>query len=261
MRIGRSTIRIAGRSVPFERIRSRRARLLRLEYCLERGVVAVLPPGTGEPQLQRFITARRQWLRTHIEALAPIDDAFPRRPLMAGRRLLYLGRPHLLRINRGDGSCARVLRREGVIHLALPRRDAPDPVEVLERWYRRQARAYLTARVDVWAERLGLSYRGIAIRNQKRRWGSCTTGRRLSFNWRLMLAPPRVVDYVVVHELTHIEQMSHSPAYWRKIAARCPNYRAFEAWLGCYGPVLTLGREPDGRRCHGRLQAPPWGGR
>ena len=162
---------------------------------------------------------------------------------------------------RRGAAVERVARQHGVLEVRAPAGGKREPEEVLRAWYRARARAHLKARLDHFAERLGTSYRRLTVRAQRRRWGSCSSGRRISLNWRLILAPPDVVDYVIVHELTHMEEMSHSARYWRLVAARCPNHRAFDAWLSTCGPVLTLERGPDLRHQLARIQPPTWGGR
>ena len=91
-----------------------------------------------------------------------------------------------------------------------------------------------------YADIMGIDYGRITIRNQKTRWGSCSSKGTLSFNWRLMLAPPAVLDYVVVHELCHLTHMDHSPAFWQAVEAVCPDYRNLRKWLKEHGNELVL---------------------
>ena len=111
------------------------------------------------------------------------------------------------------------------------------------------------------AARIGLRYRRLTVRTLRTAWGLCNDRRSLTLNWRLVMAPPRVIDYVILHELTHLEYLEHTPRFWRRMERRCPNYRAFEEWIARFGPVLDLEREPDLRRRDGRLRAPLWGAR
>ena len=117
---------------------------------------------------------------------------------------------------------------------------AGDPREALERWYRRQARAEVAPRLDAACARAGTRYTGLTIRGQRTRWASCSSSGAMSFNWRLLLAPPEILDYVVEHEVCHIEVMDHSPRFWRLLASRSPDWREHSAWLRRYGSTLTL---------------------
>jgi predicted metal-dependent hydrolase len=112
--------------------------------------------------------------------------------------------------------------------------------EALERWYRRAARAEIAPRLDAATARAGTRYTGLTIRGQRTRWASCSSSGAMSFNWRLLLAPAPVLDYVVEHEVCHLEVMDHSPRFWRLLSARVPDFREHSAWLRRYGATLHL---------------------
>ena len=107
-----------------------------------------------------------------------------------------------------------------------------------------KACTYIPGRVAHFAPLVGVTYGRITIRNQRTRWGSCSSKGNLNFNCLLMLTPPEVIDYVVVHELCHRKQMNHSAAFWREVASCLPDYAAQRAWLREHGPAL-LGRLPE----------------
>jgi hypothetical protein len=107
---------------------------------------------------------------------------------------------------------------------------------------RRAVRELVAMVVEEEAPALGVSYRRIEVRDQKTRWGSCSTRGTLSFNWRLVLAPFEVLDYVVVHELCHLVEPNHSRRFWRLVERRRPGYRAQSEWLDAYGPELLAFR-------------------
>ena len=110
----------------------------------------------------------------------------------------------------------------------------------LEKRYIEAAREYFPKRVAYFLPLTGGSYERITIRDQKTRWGSCSAKGTLSFNWRLMLAPPAVLDYVVVHELCHLTHMDHSAAFWALVEQVCPDYRTHRKWLKEHGQELVL---------------------
>lgn len=113
------------------------------------------------------------------------------------------------------------MRQQACIHL-----DAKQEKELRER-----AKSVLTQRVGYFARQIGVTYGKITVRDQKTRWGSCSQAGNLNFNFRLILAPPEVLDYVVVHELCHRRQMNHSAQFWQEVAQVLPDYRARKAWL------------------------------
>jgi predicted metal-dependent hydrolase len=112
--------------------------------------------------------------------------------------------------------------------------------DALERWYRRAARAEIAPRLDAAVARAGTSYSRLTIRAQRTRWGSCSTTGAMSFNWRLLLAPEAVLDYVIEHEVCHLEVMDHSSRFWALLESRVPDWRDHAKWLRRYGSTLVL---------------------
>jgi len=129
----------------------------------------------------------------------------------------------------------RVHRRGDV--LLVPERRTE---EALERWYRRAARTEIGPRLDAAVARAGTSYTGLTIRGQRTRWASCSSTGGMSFNWRLLLAPEAVLDYVIEHEVCHLEVMDHSPRFWRLLESRVPDWRDHARWLRRYGSTLVI---------------------
>lgn len=133
-------------------------------------------------------------------------------------------------------------------HLKLSAAQASRPVsdltpsqrEALQKRYVEAAKEYFPKRVAYFQQFTGGTYTRITIRDQKTRWGSCSAKGTLSFNWRLMLAPPAILDYVVVHELCHLTHMNHSKAFWDAVAAVCPDYLSARKWLREHGHELIL---------------------
>ncbi len=116
----------------------------------------------------------------------------------------------------------------------------PDYVKdpALEQAYRSQAKARLEERAAYFASRMGVSYQRISVRAAKTRWGSCSAKGNLNFHWKLILMPPQVLDYVVVHELAHRKEMNHSPAFWAEVEKILPDYRERRKWLKTYGQTV-----------------------
>jgi predicted metal-dependent hydrolase len=112
--------------------------------------------------------------------------------------------------------------------------------EALERWYRRAARAEIGPRLDAAVARAGTAYSGLTIRAQRTRWASCSSNGAMSFNWRLLLAPEAVLEYVIEHEVCHLEVMDHSPRFWRLLESRVPDWRDHSRWLRRYGSTLVI---------------------
>lgn len=112
-------------------------------------------------------------------------------------------------------------------------------LEVLEKRYRNAARIRFEERVAYFHPLTGGRYTSVTVRNQKTRWGSCSSRGTLSFNYRLIFAPPAVLDYVVVHELCHLTHMNHSKDFWNMVASVMPEYKVYRQWLRDHGHELT----------------------
>jgi predicted metal-dependent hydrolase len=194
--------------------------------------------GSGEVSVT---LPRRAPLRAADEAVKELAPWIERRRLALARAAAEVARtpgtvPYLgdeLRLVPQPGR-TRAHRRGD--QLLVPAGD----LEAIERWYRRAARAEIAPRLDAAVARAGTSYTTLTIRGQKTRWASCSSTGAMSFNWRLLLATEAVLDYVVEHEVCHLEVMDHSPRFWRLLEQRAPDWREHAAWLRRYGPTLRL---------------------
>ncbi|MEI6666394.1 MAG: SprT family zinc-dependent metalloprotease, partial [Chloroflexota bacterium] len=140
-----------------------------------------------------------------------------------------------LTVVHSGGVKSVVHRKDGVLRVSGPA-EAAD--EAIDRWYRREARTRLEEAVARHAEQLGIRYERVTIRDQRTRWGSCSTRGTLSFSWRLVLAPPEVLEYVVVHELLHVREANHSRAFWHLLDVHRPGWKAQAQWLRTHGHEL-----------------------
>ena len=209
--------------------RSPRARRIRVTVDPGRGIEVVLPRRAAEREAAAAVRELRPWIERRLQELERARAAVQAR----GETLPYLGEVlHLV----AESGRSRVHRRGG--ELLVPA--GPDRAVALERWYRRAARAEITPRLDRACEASGTRYSGLTIRSQRTRWASCSRTGAMSFNWRLLLAPEAVLDYVVWHEVCHLEVHDHSPRFWALLAGRCPDYRRHVRWLRRHGATLVL---------------------
>jgi predicted metal-dependent hydrolase len=209
--------------------RSDRARRVRVRVDPARGVEVVLPRRAPEREAAAAIRELRPWIERRMAELARTRAAVAAR----GANVPYLGDTLQLVF---EHERTRVHRRGTT--LLVP--GGEDHRPALERWYRRRARAEIAPRLDAATAAVGARYGGLTIRGQRTRWASCSAGGAMSFNWRLLLAPAPVLNYVVWHEVCHLEVMDHSPRFWSLLAERCPDYRAHAAWLRRNGATLVL---------------------
>jgi predicted metal-dependent hydrolase len=234
----RREIELDGRRVSYTLRRSARARYLRADIGLRTGLRVTLPDGLNEARVETFLRSRRVWVLRALTRLERLAMLIPDRTLDHGTTVPYLG--SLLTLNLSTGRPARVGRLGDSLIVHTPRRTRAAVHAALVEWYRGEAGRILGAYAREMAARHGLHFRKIIIRDQKRRWGSCSTNGTLSFNWRLMLAPESVGRYLVAHELAHRAHPDHSRRFWVKVAEICPDFRQEERWLKKNGVGLVL---------------------
>jgi predicted metal-dependent hydrolase len=210
--------------------RSDRARRVRVTVDAVRGVEVVLPRRAPEREAAAAIRELRPWIERRVAELAGARAAVAAR----GDTVPYLGRS--LALVTDSPRRSRVVRRGDV--LFVPSDEKREPA--LERWYRRAARAEIEPRLERACALAGTSYSRLTIRGQRTRWASCSRSGAMSFNWRLLLAPEPVLDYVIWHEVCHLEVMDHSSRFWRLLASRSPGYRDQVRWLRVNGATLVL---------------------
>jgi predicted metal-dependent hydrolase len=214
--------------IPYTVRRSPRAQRVRVSVDPHRGVEVVLPARAREREAAAAVAELRPWIERRLHEAAAVRARVRER---AGT-VPYLGRALTLVPEAGR---TRVHRRDDA--LLVP---DGDPAPALERWFRRAARAEIVPRADEASAAVGRPYTALTIRNQRTRWGSCSATGALSFNWRLLLAPEEVLDYVVWHEACHLAVLDHSPGFWRLLAAHRPGYRGPRRWLRAHGATLVL---------------------
>lgn len=178
-----------------------------------------------------------------IEPNEPIEPVYFVRHRRARRYVLRVESDGRLRVTIPRGGSRREAEafvQRNIDWIVRQRTRAQAELRPLEdeRAVRQHARRELPARLLELARRHGVAVTRVSVRNQRSRWGSCGRDGHICLNWRLVLMPPSVRDYVLVHELMHLRRMDHSPAYWKMVAAACPDYREARDWLRRHGPSL-----------------------
>lgn len=235
-----------GESLGVEVRESRRARRLRLTVSAEGPPVLVVPVGTRSGEVRRMLRDNRAWMERKTAELRRRDARRPRLGLAQPGAICLHGAPVPVLWRPEARPVARLTSRG----LAVGG-DRAGALGAIERWYRREARERISVAVEREASALGVHPTRLSVRDQRTRWGSCSESGALSFSWRLLLAPPEILDYVVVHELCHMRRLDHSPAFWSLVAAARPGYKAHVRWLrnhgpelGTYDPSIALRRPP-----------------
>jgi predicted metal-dependent hydrolase len=234
-------VTLRGRSIPYRITISERARRLRLVIRQETGLEVILPCGVPLTAHEAFLHEKEAWILATLDRLERQTSAAAPQPLVSGRSLSFAGRKLTLEVRAGAPSGRfRVALAGDVLTLTLPVADDETARRALEIWFRKQAPVVFAERLGMYNARYGYRYGRVSIKEQKSRWGSCSRLGNLNFNWRLLLAPLSVLDYVVVHELCHLKEMNHSARFWQLVASTCPDYMAQRRWLRQHGHELRI---------------------
>lgn len=218
---------------------SHRARRLRFEVRPGNGLEVTTPPGVSVARIEAVMREKTHWITTMLVRYAQPPRSVVEIPLQSGAILPFAGGYLRLALDPSfSGKRTGAVMEEGKLRLFVKSPSSETLRDSLEAWYRRQGRRVFAERVAYWNTQFGFSYGRIAIRDQKSRWGSCSRQGNLNFNWRLLLAPLAVLDYIVIHELAHLKEGNHSPRFWELVAEKCPDYRAHREWLRLHGPEL-----------------------
>ena len=209
--------------------RSPRARRVRVRIEPDGSLLVTLPQAAKASEADDAIAQLGDWIAQRRENLQLARSALARPP----GTLPYLG--ELLTVSEQAGRTRAHRSGDELLVPADQRRDA-----AIERWYRRNAKSEVLARLAPALAALGAKSGSISIRDQRTRWGSCSSSGALSFNWRLLLGPPELLDYVVWHEACHLVVLDHSPRFWSLLELHSPNYREPRDWLRRNGAALQL---------------------
>jgi len=215
-------------------IRSQR-RTIALQVCPDATVIIRAPFRVSDTYINRFVESKRRWIARKQEFVRQHRRSAPTRQFVAGEEFMYLGQTYKLYIQ--DAQRAPLIFNNG-FHLSSKRQDRARPEFI--KWYRQQARTVITDRVNFYSSQAGLQYQQIKISSAQKRWGSCSRGDNLNFSWRLVMAPPAMIDYVVAHEVAHLEHKNHSRNFWNTVMALDPDYKQRRKWLRVNGHLLEL---------------------
>lgn len=231
--------RINGQTITYTVRRSLRARHVRLEVRRQTGLTVVVPRSYRIGQLPGLLKSKERWISTSLARCGYFGAPYAAKELESGDTVPYLGRDLKLvkRENNGEVdnvtlegdtlAVSHLLFKNGILESAL------------EKWYRAEAARLINERAARLSSDMGVHCKRIVIRGQKTRWGSCSRKKNLSFNWKLMMAPEPVIDYVVIHELAHLKEMNHSRRFWELVGQHCHRWRECRKWLRQHEEDLT----------------------
>lgn len=235
--IAQREVSLDGRPVTFIVRRSLVARQVRFEIRPASGLSVIIPRRCSLDRVDDMVRSKARWILSRIDRLNDHTPDPAASRLENGATVFYLGRPVRVVACEPDGVTNS--RLEGESLLIAPARLNDSLEASAEKWFRSQASNILGEKAHAAAARLGVQFKGMIVRGQRTRWGSCSQNGTLSFNWRLIMAPEAVLDYVVVHEVAHLKEMNHTRRFWSLVAEHCPSWHQHRRWLNDHGHELS----------------------
>jgi predicted metal-dependent hydrolase len=224
------SVLLDGCSVHYTLKRSNRARYGRLEVGSESGLTVVVPAGYKIDRVRLFILPKHRWITEKLGKYGYLESTQKQQGLKPGDSLPYLGRNMRIETRESPDHAGDVRLCQQSLVVSVSPGNARINM-ALEKWYRDEAEKKIRIMVDGLCGRMGLSYNRVKLKGQRTIWGSCSPRHNLNFNWRLVMTPEPVIEYVLVHELAHLREMNHSPRFWKIVEQYCPRWREHRRWL------------------------------
>jgi predicted metal-dependent hydrolase len=210
------------------------------------GMIVVTAPHQAEPiDIEKFISEKKIWIYQKLRQKKSLNREKPKREFVNGQGFLYLGKSYRLKITddakvkSGSSQKAAPLRLwHGYFELAGSKK--ADARNHFISWYRKQIKKQLKERIPRYDKRIGVTVKSIRISDLGHRWASCGRNGNVNFNWRSVMAPIWVLDYILVHELVHLVERTHTDRFWRLAARVMPDYEEHACWLNENGADLDL---------------------
>ena len=204
-----------------------------MQITVERSGELILsaPPHVGIARLRAFAWDKRFWIYTKLAEKDRLHRHVPRKEFVDGEGFLYLGRSYRLKLVDEQNMPLKLASGRFCLH----RGALSKAREHFVSWYCERACAWLSERVAEYQSRMEVAPAGIKVQNLGYRWGSCGKGSWLYFHWKTILLPARIAEYVVVHEIAHLHERHHTPAFWLRVERAMPDYARRKAWLAEHG--------------------------
>jgi predicted metal-dependent hydrolase len=236
------SITLGDMKINYKIIRSKR-KTMGIIIDPDKGVIIRSPQNVSEEKIEEVVKKKSSWLLQKLDKVDEIKPAPAPLEYMSGEKLMYLGRRYRLKVKKYDKKKVKVKFYQGKFIVKEPA-DLDNRKEAIRdkviAWYRQRADQKIEERVKKYKDKIGVEPNKVRVKKQKKRWGSCSSKGNLNFNWKLIMAPMSIVDYIVVHELVHFKHSNHSREFWQTVAAVIDDYEQRQEWLRVNGRKLDI---------------------
>lgn len=230
--------------IPYELNISTRAQ--RITIRVREGQVKVsIPVGVTERQVQKFVSSKQQWIFKHWQQYQEQQTFNTRKTYKSGQIFPYRGRNLTIQVGEHKYKTIGVQLIKDSLWIYFPEKTPlgkrPDYIkEALIFWYKKEARQLFRDKLGHYAGVMGVEYQAFRIKEQKTRWGSCSAQRNINLNWKVIMAPDVVIDYLIIHELAHLKYLNHSRDFWDLVSEHMKDYKQWKKWLKDHGRDLEV---------------------
>ncbi len=241
-----ASLKLGKTIIPYEERKSKRIKRISIRVTPDKVRVSA-PARATKREILAFIDKNSQWiLENWLKLQETILKPSPRF-YESGVKVPYLGKDLEVRITETEQRMIKIRyeTESGSLNIAIPQGINNEQKQegirgILEKWYKQKARGIFQEKLDTWSGVMGLTYNQFRLKEQKTRWGSCSSLGNINLNWRAIMAPECVIDYLVIHELSHLRYLNHSQDFWSYVARYCPEHGAKKKWLRENGHILIL---------------------
>jgi hypothetical protein len=229
--------RFGDREIEYRIKRGKRKKSVAISISDAAQVVVLVPQSLNKEKIQEIVQKKARWILEKQTYFKRLKDLFPEKELISGEQFLFAGRKYRLKVREVEEECAIEPLMQGrrliiFVNKGLSKEIRKEIIkEKLVKWYFSSASELVAQRLRRYRNMLNIEPAGIIIRNQQKRWGSCSNSGVLRFNWRIAMAPISIIDYVIVHELCHLKEKNHSREFWRQVSLAVPDYQKRRKWL------------------------------
>lgn len=225
--------------VPIKIEKSRR-KTIAINIVYDGSVLVKAPLFMTDEAIGEFLMKKSSWISKKLQEVAALDLSAMKVSFKDGSTFYYLGQELTLSIESITSKVCMIKKMENKLVVYTNSDDQELIRTLVNKWYRLRAQEIINERVRSYSQFIKENVKSVTIRNQKTRWGSCTSGRGLNFNYRLVMMPPEILDYVIVHELCHLKHMNHSKEFWSEVERILPDMKIRKKWLKDNGDKYNL---------------------
>jgi predicted metal-dependent hydrolase len=219
--------------------RNRRTLVIQVEPMEK--ILVLSPNGLSEAYIMEKVRSKGAWILKKLAEFAKIGFLPLKKQFITGESFLYLGRNYKLQVLLNSNIVRpKVELTENNIFIFSPLKEQAILREALQKWYKKEAKNIILKKVEYFRKICMADPAQIKIKEQKRRWGSCSSKGNIYFNWRIIMAPDQVIDYIVVHEISHLIHRNHSPIFYKLVESIMPDYKKRRKWLKDFGLMMDI---------------------